>query len=276
MLNFNKFSVTVELSSIAGNDVSEVIEQAKLMRADVFNIPDGILGRLTIDPIVLAARVREETGKPVIAHLTCRDSTKLGLASRLLGATNLKVDGVLALTGDAGTKNIFEIRAPGFCKLIRDLNTGSYDSKELKSPTNLAIGVAVNPNVEGQIDYLAQKIAFGAQFVQTQPIFDLEIAEKFFDNLKSAEIKIPVLFGVMPLKSVKVAEYFNEKVVGITVPQKTIDRLRDDKNAGVQISIELLEKLKDRLAGVHVMPLGVVDAANKIYDFLKNRDTSKK
>ena len=106
MLDFDNFPITVELSSTAGSDVAKLLEMAAAMSADAFNIPDGILGRLTIDPIVLAARVREVTKKTVIAHLTCRDCTKLGLASRLLGASNLAVDGILALTGDVGAKNV--------------------------------------------------------------------------------------------------------------------------------------------------------------------------
>lgn len=270
MLDFSQFTVTVELSSVAGTDVSSVVTQACEMQADAYNLPDGILGRLTIDPIVLANRVKLATDRPVIAHLTCRDCTKLGLASRLLGAGVLGVDGILALTGDAGKKNVFEIRAPELIKLIADLNVGEYQEKALKGASKLKIGAAVNPNVDGQIDYLKEKIKAGAEFIQTQPVFDLAVAEKFFADVKKAGIRIPILLGIMPLKSVKVAEYFNEKVVGITVSQQIVERLRQDEKAGIDICLELLGQLKDQLAGVHVMPLGQVEAANRIYEFLKN------
>ncbi len=286
MLDLQNFPITVELSSLAGSDVSAILEEAKSLYADAFNIPDGILGRLTIDPIVLAARVREETNIPTIAHLTCRDSTKLGLAQKLLGAANLKVDGILALSGDAGKKNVFEVRASGLVELISELNSRKFEGQEIKSPTNLQIAVAVNPNegvLENQIEYLKEKTAAGAQFAQTQPVFDFATAEKFFDAVKEAGIKIPILFGIMPLKSLKVAEYFNEKVHGITIPDEVIERLRADcpstdsvgspqvssGQAGADIAIELLEKLKDRLDGVHIMPLGKVESANRIYEFLK-------
>ena len=272
MLDLQNFPVTVELSSLAGSDVSAILDEAKDLQADAFNIPDGILGRLTIDPIVLAARVREAADIPTIAHLTCRDSTKLGLAQKLLGATNLKVDGILALSGDAGKKNIFEIRAPGLVELIRELNSGKFEGKEIKSSTNLQIAVAVNPNegvLENQIEYLQEKIAAGAQFAQTQPVFDLATAEKFLDAIEKAKIKIPILLGIMPLKSLKAAEYFHEKVHGITIPDEVIERLQADENAGVEIAIELLAKLKPRLHGVHIMPLGKVESANRIYEFLK-------
>ncbi len=272
MLNLDAFPITVELSSLAGSDVSAILEEAKSLRADAFNIPDGILGRLTIDPIVLAARVREATEIPTIAHLTCRDSTKLGLAQKLLGAANLKVDGILALSGDAGKKNVFEIRAPGLVELIRELNSGKFEGKEIKSSTNFQIAAAVNPNegvLENQIEYLREKVAVGAQFVQTQPVFDFATAKKFLDAVEAAGIEIPILLGIMPLKSLKVAEYFNEKVHGITIPDETIERLKADENCGADLAIELLEKLKDRLDGVHIMPLGKVESANRIYDFLK-------
>ncbi|MFH1375204.1 MAG: methylenetetrahydrofolate reductase [Patescibacteria group bacterium] len=269
MLDLKDFPVTVELTSLAGSDVSAVIEEAKELKADAFNIPDGILGRLTIDPLVLAAKVQEATKIPAIAHLTCRDCTKLGLAQRLLGAANLGVAGILALTGDASKTNVFELRAPAFVELIAELNAGKFEGQEIKSGTKLQIAVAANPNVEGQIEYLKEKEAAGAQFVQTQPVFDLATAEKFLDGVKTAGIKIPILLGSMPLKSVKVAEYFNEKVTGITIPEDVIERLRQDENCGVEIAIELLEKVKDRLDGVHIMPLGVTSSANKIYGFLK-------
>lgn len=272
MLDLQNFPVTVELSSLAGSDVSSILDEAKNLRADGFNIPDGILGRLTIDPIVLAARVREATGIPTIAHLTCRDSTKLGLAQKLLGATNLKIDGILVLSGDAGKKNVFEIRAPGLIELIRELNSGKFEGREIKNPTNLQIAVAVNPNegvLENQIEYLKEKIAAGAQFAQTQPVFDFETAEKFLDATSKAGIEIPILLGIMPLKSLKVAKYFHEKVHGITIPDEVIERLKTDENCGAELAIELLEKLKDRLKGVHVMPLGIPKNANRIYEFLK-------
>jgi len=272
MLDLKNFPVTVELSSLAGSDVSAILDEAKNLKADGFNIPDGILGRLTIDPIVLAARVREATGVPTIAHLTCRDSTKLGLAQKLLGAANLKIAGILALSGDAGKKNVFEIRAPGLVELIRDLNSGKFEGQEIKSPTDLQIAVAVNPNegvLENQIEYLQEKIAAGAQFAQTQPVFDLATAEKFLDAIEKAGIKIPILLGIMPLKSLKVAEYFHEKVHGVTIPDEVIERLQADENCGADLAIELLAKLKSRLDGAHIMPLGRVDSANKIYKFLK-------
>ncbi len=269
MLDLKNFPVTVELASLAGSDISAIIDEAKESKADAFNIPDGILGRLTIDPIVLAARIREATGTPTIAHLTCRDCTKLGLAQKLLGAANLGVDGILALSGDAGEKNVFEIRTPGLVELIRDLNVGTFKNKPIKSSTNLQIAVAANPNVEGQIKYLKEKEEAGAQFVQTQPVFDLETAERFLTGAKEAGIKIPILLGIMPLKSVKVAEYFNEKVTGITIPAEVIERLEKDENCGADIAIELLEKLKGKLDGVHIMPLGKTESANRIYDFLK-------
>ena len=141
MLDFENFPVTVELSSLAGSDISSIIAEARELRADAFNIPDGILGRLTIEPITLAFRIREATGTPTIAHLTCRDATKLGLAQKILAAGNLGIDGILALSGDAAERNVFEIRTPGLVELIRDLNAGEFAGKPTKSRTALKIAV---------------------------------------------------------------------------------------------------------------------------------------
>jgi methylenetetrahydrofolate reductase (NADPH) len=269
MLDLKNFPITTELSSIAGSDISNIINEAKAIKTDAYNIPDGILGRLTIDPITLAARIRQATKKTTIAHLTCRDTTRLGLAQRLLAATNLEVDGILALSGDAGEKNVFEIRTPELVHLITELNNCKFKNKEIKSPTNLQIAVAANPNVDGQIEYLKEKESAGAQFVQTQPVFDLATAERFIDSVKKAGIKIPILLGSMPLKSLKVAEYFNKKVHGIVIPHETMTKLRSNENCGADLAIELLQKLRPRLDGVHIMPLGITESANKIYDSLK-------
>lgn len=271
MLDLTHFPITCELSSVTGADITSVLTQAREIRADAFNLPDGILGRLTVDPIALAYHVRRETGKPVIAHLTCRDTTQLGLASRLLGAATLGIDGVLVLTGDAGAKNVFELRSEGLTKLTAELNAGTYAGKPLRGATHLQIGVAVNPNVDGQIEYLKKKIAAGAMFVQTQPVFDIAVATRFLDALERERIAIPILFGVMPLKSLAVAQYFNQNVTGVTIPPTVLDRLHAEPEAGLTLTLELLRAVRPRLAGVHVMPLGRVDWANAIYDELHGK-----
>lgn len=271
MFDLKNFPVTTELSSIAGVELSSLLTQAQQIQTDAFNLPDGILGKLTIDPIVLAAQIKQATQKPVIAHLTCRDSTRLGLASRLLGAASLGIDAILALSGDAGPKNVFEIRTPGLVKLIKELQTGYFDKQKLKSTPRLQIGVAVNPNVANQIDYLKRKVQAGADFVQTQPVFSLAVAEKFLANIQKAKIKIPILFGVMPLKNATLAKYFNQNVTGVQIPPQVLERLENEPEAGLKITLELLEKIHNKLAGVHIMPLGQIQTANKIYQFLKNQ-----
>jgi len=270
MLKLPLFPITVELTSVRGTDITKTLEEASKIKADAFNLPDGILGRLTISPIVLAHQVKKETGKPVIAHLTCRDRTKLALASELLGASFLGVNGILALTGDAGKKNVFEINSVKLVKLIADLNQGQFEEKPINKPTDLSIAVATNPAVETQLEYLKQKIEAGAKFVQTQPVFDAEIAKRFLEKTKGLDVKI--LLGIMPLKNVKVAQYFNENVTGITVPNAIIKRLeKGGAEAGLECALEMLAKIKDLLDGVHIMPLGNIEASNQIYDFLKNQ-----
>jgi 5,10-methylenetetrahydrofolate reductase len=263
------FPITVELSSVRGTDVTKTLEEARALKADAFNFPDGILGRLTISPIILAHLIKKETGKFVIAHLTCRDRTRLALASELLGAHALNIDGILALTGDAGKKNVFEINSTGLIKLITDLNRGELDGKPLKGGTNLKIFAAVNPAVENQLEHLKEKIEAGAEYVQTQPVFDAEVAQRFLERAKKLPAKI--LLGILPLKNLKVAEYFNAHVTGITVPKKVMERLeKGGAEAGLECALELLEELRDLLDGVHLMPLGDVAASNRIYNFLKN------
>ena len=155
--------------------------------------------------------------------------------------------------------------------MIAEMNAGKFGENDLKAATNLQIGAAVNPNVEGQVERLKEKIAAGVQFIQTQPIFSRAKFDQFLTELKKERVEIPILFGMMPLKNVKVAEFFNNSVPGVEIPPSVLAQLRDDPEVGVRLSLELFREIKEEIDGIHLMPLGNHAATQKIYqEFKKN------
>lgn len=179
-------------------------------------------------PIALSHIIQTEVSIETIFHLTCRDRNLIGLQSELLGAAALGVTNILTLTGDPPERGdhphatgVFETDSTGLIALAQNLND-SLDSThhQLDSPTNFFIGSAVNPDAndrELELKKLTAKIAAGAKFIQTQPIYDLAIAERFMKEI--SHLPIYVLMGILPLKSYKMAQYLHEKVPGINIPQ---------------------------------------------------------
>ena len=153
--------------------------------------------------------------------------------------------------------------------IAKTLNAGKdLAGNDLDAPTNFYIGATGNPgapDLEIERQKLAAKIQNGAHFVQTQPIYDLEQAKRYID--KMSEFDVPIMLGLIPLKSFKMATYLHEKVPGINLTQEILDRMeKGGKEAGTEIAIETLEQIKKIAAGVHIMPLNDIDTTLHIID----------
>ena len=153
--------------------------------------------------------------------------------------------------------------------IAKTLNAGKdLAGNDLDAPTNFYIGATGNPgapDLEIERQKLAAKIQNGAHFVQTQPIYDLEQAKRYID--KMSEFDVPIMLGLIPLKSFKMATYLHEKVPGINLTQEILDRMeKGGKEAGTEIAIETLEQIKKIAAGVHIMPLNDIDTTLYIID----------
>ena len=157
----------------------------------------------------------------------------------------------------------------GLLNIAKTLNAGKdLAGNDLDSPTNFYIGATGNPgapDLEIERQKLAAKIQNGAHFVQTQPIYDLEQAKRYID--KMSEFDVPIMLGLIPLKSFKMATYLHEKVPGINLTEEILDRMeKGGKEAGTEIAIETLEQIKKIAAGVHIMPLNDIDTTLHIID----------
>lgn len=274
----DQFTITVELDPPKSSSAQKVFDQAARLKGkvDAINIADSPMSKMRMSPISLSYLLQHHEGIETIFHLTCRDRNIIGLQSELLGAAALGVHNILTLTGDKPgngdhpfAKAVFEVDSMGLLDISKTLNSGKdMAGNNLDEPTNFYIGTTGNPGAEDleiERQKLAAKIEHGANFVQTQPIYDLEQAKRYIDAMSG--FNIPIMLGLIPLKSFKMATYLHEKVPGISLTQDILNRVeKGGKEAGTEIAIETLEEIKKIASGVHIMPLNDIDTTLHIID----------
>ncbi|WP_434655695.1 methylenetetrahydrofolate reductase [Thermoanaerobacterium thermosaccharolyticum] len=286
-LNNREFVVTVEMSTPKGADISNSIEEARKLYGivDALNITDCPMANMRMSPIALAHLLQNHLNIETIFHLTCRDRNLIGLQAELLGAYALGVRNILALTGDDPKRGdvpqatgVYDVDSIGLIKIAKSLNNGfDYSGNRLESSTSFCIGTTANPNdlSKESIEKLKIKIENGASFIQTQPVYDEKILYRFLDAI--SKFGIPVLVGVLPLKSYKMAVNLNAKVPGIEIPVYILERLKNNgKGEGLKIAVEFINKIKNLVSGVHIMPLGRTDIVVDIINNVKNIETDIK
>ena len=269
------FVVTAEVEPPRGVDASAAIDGARLLKAsgvDAVNVTDNPMARLRMSSIAVAALVQRETGLDAIVQITTRDRNVLGLQSDLLGAAGLSLKALLCLGGDPlkigdypQAKQVSEVDVLGLLRIARSLNSGSdLAGNAIGAPTSFAIGCAANPaaaDLEVECSKLRAKIEAGAAFAQTQPVYDLGALERF---LRREEARaIPLLIGLIPLRSLKQTMFFANEVPGVVVPEATQNRMRaaadrgpeHEKAEGLAIARELAAGIAGLCRGLHIMPM---------------------
>lgn len=267
----NEFVVTVELDPPQTLNIDEILREVNgtdfRKIVDAVNVTDCPLAKLRMSPIALSHIIQEKIGLETIFHITCRDRNLLGLQAELLGAAALGVRNILALTGDppdmgdyVKATGVYDVDSIGLIKMINSLNNGyKYLGGDLKDGTDFFVGAAVNPtasDLKEEIKRFEEKVSVGINFVQTQPIYDVESLKKFLKL--TSHIKIPKIIGIMPLKSYKMVEYINNNLPGIFIPYNLQERMKGkDVKEGIKIAREIINeiyKLKE-VAGIHIFPL---------------------
>ena len=267
-----KFVVSVEIDPPKGVSTDRILEQvARVMsdgKVDAVDINSGTLARVGMDALVLAGAL-EAQGYETVPHLTSRDANIIGLQAMLLGAWAVGgVRNVLAITGDPPslgdhpeTSGVYEVDSIGIVKILSRLNQGTdWAGKSLGGATNFTIGVAVNPVAEdlsGEIRRFEQKIAAGAHFAMTQPIFDPEHWHAFVKKI-GGKCPVPALVGIWPLGSYKQALRLNNEVPGIMIPERTLKELAAAGTAardqGFALAKRMLEWARTEVAGAYLIP----------------------
>ncbi len=228
----------VELDSprtLAMDKFLEGVRALEQAGADALTLADNSLAILRVSNFAAAVAARRCSRLHTVLHLACRDRNLLGLQSELMGLSVLGFRHVLALTGDPakagdhpGATSVYDLNSLGLIKLIAKLNAGvSAAGRDLKAKTDFVVGCAFNPNsvqFDSQVRKLESKIAAGAQYTMTQPIFDAELIQKSAERLKP--LGIPVFVGIMPVLNSRNAEFLHNEVPGIAIPESLRERLR--------------------------------------------------
>jgi len=275
-LKSKDFVITAELSPPKGVDLENVLRKADILKGKVdgVNATDNQVAVLHLSSVAFCALLAQKGLDPIL-QTNCRDRNALAIEADLLGAYALGIRNVLAITGDYPKKSLHHVVKPVFdidsvqlIKLIKDMNKGiDFAGEPLVGAPNFTVGGVVNPGadpIEGQIIKLKKKIDAGAQFIQTQIVYDIDGFKKFRDKIK--DIKVKILLGILPVRSSKMAQAI-QNIPGVHLPKKLIDRIekaKDPVQECVDISAEIINGLKGYIDGVHFMTLNNVEVIPEI------------
>jgi homocysteine S-methyltransferase len=268
-LDAGEFLVTVELDPPRGHNIEKLVQGAKLLKergVEIVDINDGSLGRVRMSVLPTAILVREATGLDINMHFTCRDRNLMGIQADVLGAHAVDIRNILAMTGDpprtgdyVNATAVFDVDAIGLIRILTGMNRGlDATGNSIGEPTSFCVGIALNPGAAEptrEMERFLAKVEAGARWAQTQPVYDLEVLERFFGSTRPP---IPVVVGLLPLHSSRHAEFLHNEVPGITVPDAVRARMREAGERGLRVGIEtaqvLLADVRRRHAGAYLMP----------------------
>lgn len=270
-LKSGKFLITSEVGPPKGTNIDKSLDEAELLKGKVdgFNVTDLQSSVMRLGSLAVCHLLARRGLEPIF-QITCRDRNRLALQSDLLSAYVLGINNVLILTGDhpvlgdhPEAKPVFDLDSVSLLKITSGLIEGKdMKGNDLDGKPDFCLGAVVNPGadpLEPQLVKMEKKIEVGARFFQTQAVYDLKKFEEFMK--KAEKFSVPILGGIVILKSAGMARYMNEKVAGVSVPEKYIKMMAEAKKGerakvGIQIGTELIRGMKDLCQGVHIMPLG--------------------
>lgn len=268
-ISSGQFIVTSELTPPKGTDLGALYAGAEQLvgSVDAVNITDSAGARMAACPLAVATLLAQHGMEPIM-QMTARDRNRIALQGDMLGAQLLGIKNLVVMGGDPPkngdhpeAKPVFDLFASDILKAAASLNNGTdMMGNELKGSTSLYLGAVVNPgadDLDGEIQRMEDKINAGAQFFQTQAVYDVERYVEFAKRV--AKYDVAFLAGIIPLKSKGMANFLNEKVPGITVPDDLIDEIdsaADKEATAVDIAARIVSAVKPHCQGVHMMAMG--------------------
>lgn len=286
VLTSGKFAITAELGPPKSANKEFVVKRAQILKnhVDAANLTDNQTAIVRMSSTAAGRIILDQGVEPVI-QMTCRDRNRIAIQSDVLGAAALGVKNILCITGDhqcfgnhPDSKNVFDIdsiQLVSLLKMMRD-EQKVLGGDAIKTPPQIFIGAAANPfadPLEFRVIRLEKKIKAGADFIQTQCVFDMN---RFSEWMKMVEDKglakkTHILAGVTPIKSYNMAKHMAENVSGVSVPQEILKRIesaRDPKEEGINICIETIEELK-KIKGVHGIHIMAVQWEEVVPEIVK-------
>lgn len=272
----------IEITPPRGCNPDGILKKCEIIKnagIDAVNLPDGPRANARMGPLALSILINEKVGIEPVMHYCCRDRNLLGMQSDLLGASAAGINNILIITGDPPKMGnipdataVFDVDSIGLVNIVKRFNQG-YDLgwNSIGQPTKFLIGVGVNPcaiNLEEELKRFKYKVEAGAEFVITQPVFEEEQLLSFLEKIK--DFRIPVIAGIWPLISYNNAEFMNNEVPGVKIPNEIMEKMRDAQSIGKEAALEegvriaknTIEKIRPYINGVQVSaPLGKVEIA---------------
>ena len=264
-----KFVVTSEIGPPKGVDIATMLEEAELLgdRVDGINITVQQSSVMRLGSLAVCKLLKDRGIEPVF-QVTCRDRNRIALQSDLLSAYVFGIENVLCLTGDyvslgdhPQARPVFDLDSISLLQAAVKLRSGKdFTDNELQGKPDFCLGAVVAPAadpVEPQIIKMEKKVAAGAEFFQTQAVYEPEKFEEFVKQIK--HLGVPVMLGIVLLKSAGMARFMNKNVAGVHVPDSLIDEMdkaEDRVKKSVEIGARLISEMKDMCQGVHIMPIG--------------------
>jgi 5,10-methylenetetrahydrofolate reductase len=261
--------VTVELSPPKGSDTTTLINLADSIRnkIDSINITDNQRAVMRLSGLVSAILLKSYGHDPVM-QICCRDRNRIALQSDLLGASAMGIDNICVMTGDhpavgdhPSAKAVFDLDSIQLLDLIRELGEGrDFMGNSLNKEVDFYVGAVFNPYarpIEPQIIKLKKKIDAGVGFIQTQPVFSMEVVETIMKY--ESETGVRFLVGITPLRSLKMAQFLSDKLLNEQIPPNIMNRLEvssDPVEEGMEIAAEFINRIRDSVMGLHIMPIG--------------------
>jgi homocysteine S-methyltransferase len=284
-----EFVTMVEIVPPKGIDIRKEIEGAKFVKSvgvDAINIPDSPRASARMSNQALSLLMQQAVGIEAILHYTCRDRNVLGIQSDLLGAAATGIRNLICITGDPPKMGnypdataVFDVDAIGLVNIVHNLNRGlDLGGNPIGSGTGFVIGVGANPglpNLDEEIRRFEYKVEAGAEYVVTQPVFDLGLLEAFLKRIEHC--RIPVVAGIWPLVSVRNAEFMKNEL-RVSVPDEILNRMtratspEAAREEGIAIAREMLAALRDRVQGAQISaPQGRYNSAIDVLEALGSK-----
>jgi methylenetetrahydrofolate reductase (NADPH) len=287
-LSSGKFVITSEVGPPAippkGVDISQMLEFLEPLkeRVHAYNITDLKSSVMRMSALAVAHILKEEGFDPIL-HFTCRDRNRLALQADLLGAWALGIKNILVITGDDVTfgdhpeaKPVFDLDSLKLLGTVKRLNEGfDLAGNELQGRPDFFVGAGLNIMIESEgalrseIAKMERKVMAGAKFFQTSPVYDIGSFEKFMREVE--HIRVPIIAGIMLLKSASMARFMNKNIDNVFIPEDLIAEMEKAKSrveVSMAIAARLIKELKNLCQGVYLMPIGweknipaVLDAA---------------
>lgn len=287
VLSEGEFAITAEIGPPKGSDPQKIMKKAEIVRnyADAFNITDNQTAVVRLSSMGGSCILKNMDLEPIM-QISCRDRNRIALQSDVLGAASVGIKNILFITGDhqsfgnhPSSKGVFDLDSIQLIDIVRNMrDKGIFqNSEEIKfGRPDIFIGSAANPfsdPFELRVDRLEKKIKAGADFIQTQSVFNVSKFSMWMDEIRSRDLdkQVYILAGVTPLKSLRMTERMKFHVPGVDIPEKIYQRMKrsaDPMAEGYQISLELIDEIK-KIKGIHGLHITALFWEEIIPDIIK-------